>query len=236
MDQIERLLKGFERFQERYFDAEPELFDALKSGQHPSTLMIGCSDSRVDPGLLLGYGPGELFTVRNIANLVPPCEVAGHDHNTGIHGVSAAIQFAVAVLQVEHIIVMGHAGCGGIQALMAPPRTAAPGEPDFITPWVQIAEPARRQVELNLPDADEAQRVRACEQAAILVSLRNLRTFPWVQNAVAAGHLTLHGWYFDIAAGALLAYSDKADAFRPLVCPITPHAEPHIRPHPSAQP
>ncbi|KWR81253.1 carbonic anhydrase [Cupriavidus sp. IDO] len=224
MHQIERLLRGFERFQQRYFDDEPELFDALKAGQRPPTLLIGCSDSRVDPGLLLGCDPGELFTVRNIGNLVPPC--TGR-HEGSLHGVSAAIQFAVEQLRVERIIVMGHAGCGGIRTLLAQPAgeaacAHAPDDAgnDFIGPWVRIAAAARQQVEETLSGASAEQRQRACEQAAILVSLRNLESFPFVRDALAQQRLTLHGWYFDLEAGALLAYSQRADGFLPLVCPL----------------
>jgi len=224
MHEIERLLKGFERFQQHYFEQEPELFDALRAGQRPPTLLIGCSDSRVDPGLLLGCDPGELFTVRNIGNLVPPCTGS---HEGSLHGVSAAIQFAVEQLHVARIIVMGHAGCGGIRALMALPADSTDSNDvagrDFIGPWVRIASPARRHVEETLAGASAARRQRACEQAAILVSLRNLESFPFVQRALDGGRLTLHGWYFDLEAGALLAYSQRADSFLPLVCPLAPH-------------
>ncbi|MDT6964452.1 carbonic anhydrase [Cupriavidus sp. SZY C1] len=225
MHAIERLLKGFERFQQHYFEEAPALYDALRAGQHPQTLLIGCSDSRVDPGLLLGSDPGDLFTVRNVANLVPPC----HETESGrLHGVSAAIQFAVEQLRVARIIVMGHSGCGGIRALLARPAadgdTPAPRQ-DFIGPWVRIAAPARHLVDQTMPDASADQRQHACEQASILVSLRNLESFPFVRDARERGALTLHGWYFDIAAGALLAYSDRADSFLPLVCPL-PAAHP----------
>ncbi|MWL87625.1 carbonic anhydrase [Cupriavidus sp. SW-Y-13] len=221
MHTIERLLKGFERFQQHYFEDAPALFDSLRSGQHPQTLLIGCSDSRVDPGLLLGCDPGDLFTVRNVANLVPPC----HETEAGrLHGVSAAIQFAVEQLRVERIIVMGHGGCGGIRALLARPDPEEAGRidagQDFIGPWVRIASPARRMVEQSLSHATAEQRQRACEQAAILVSLGNLESFPFVREACGRGALTLHGWYFDLQAGALLAYSARADSFLPLVCPL----------------
>lgn len=221
MHEIERLLKGFERFQQHYFEDKPELFDTLRDGQRPPTLLIGCSDSRVDPALLLGCDPGELFTVRNIGNLVPPC--TGSQEGS-LHGVSAAIQFAVEQLRVARIIVMGHAGCGGIRALLAQPADAGhdevPAGKDFIGPWVRIASPARRHVDETLAGANAAQRQRACEQAAILVSLRNLETFPFVRRELERGQLTLHGWYFDLEAGALLAYSQRADGFLPLVCPL----------------
>jgi carbonic anhydrase len=148
-----------------------------------------------------------------------------------LHGVSAAIQFAVEQLHVARIIVMGHAGCGGIRALLAHPQDADTNAPqDFIGPWVRIAGPARRMVEQTLPNASHAERQRACEQAAILVSLRNLESFPFVREACERGALTLHGWYFDLQAGALLAYSERADDFLPLVCPLTLDARPHRQP------
>jgi carbonic anhydrase len=224
MHHIEQLLKGFERFQQRYFDDEPGLFDTLRTGQRPPTLLIGCSDSRVDPGLLLGCDPGELFTVRNIGNLVLPC--TGR-HEGSLHGVSAAIQFAVQQLRVARIIVMGHGGCGGIRALLAQPADAGDHPPDEgeDPDWVRIAAPARRQVEETLATASAAERQRGCEQAATLVSLRNLQTFPFVRRALEAGRLTLHGWYFDLQAGALLAYSQRADSFLPLVRPLPAQTE-----------
>ncbi|MGL6069738.1 carbonic anhydrase [Craterilacuibacter sp.] len=215
MHDIERFIEGFSRFQLQYFDSSSGLYHELKQGQHPSTLLIGCSDSRVDPAQLLGCDPGDIFTVRNVANLVPPCGAAKSHH-----GVSAAIQFAVDQLQVSRIIVLGHAQCGGIRALIEQ-RFEPNGQDDFIGPWVAIAEPARVRIEAVMASASQAEKRRACELAAILVSLKNLETFPWVKRAMDAGSLTLHGWYFDLDAGALLAYSARSDAFLPLVCPLS---------------
>ncbi len=214
MHDIERFIQGFERFQRHYFEDAPSLYNDLRQGQHPGTLLIGCCDSRVDPALLLGCDPGDLFTVRNVASLVPPCGSAKSHH-----GVSAAIQFAVQSLKVSRIIVLGHAQCGGIRALIEQ-RFDATRDDDFIGRWVSIAEPARARVEATLQGAPESERRRACELAAILVSLKNLETFPWVRTAMDAGELTLHGWYFDLDSGALLAYAPRSDAFLPLVCPL----------------
>jgi carbonic anhydrase len=125
----------------------------------------------------------------------------------------------VEQLQVSRIIVLGHAHCGGIRALMDR-RTRGDGETDYLERWMDIAEPARRQVLQQMPQATAAERRRACEQASILISLRNLEDLPFVRRAVEAGSLTLHGWYFDLVAGALLAYSARADAFLPIVCPL----------------
>lgn len=214
MHDIERFIDGFSRFQQHYFDSTPGLYQSLKQGQHPSTLLVGCCDSRVDPAQLLGCDPGDIFTIRNVANLVPPC-TSGRSH----HGVSAAIQFAVDQLKVSRIIVLGHGQCGGIKALLEQ-RFAPNAEDDFIGNWVGIAEPARIRVEAAMPDASDADKRRACELAAILVSLKNLQSFPWVKRAMESEHLSLHGWYFDLDAGALLAYSPRSDAFLPLVCPL----------------
>ena len=203
MRDIERFIDGFQRFQYQYYEAAPSLYRNLRDGQHPSTLLIGCCDSRVDPAMLLGCDPGDIFTVRNVANLVPPA-----DRDQGHHGVLAAIQFAVDQLKVGRIIVLGHAHCGGIRALMERPAGAA-GEPDYLNRWMDIAEPARQRVLNQMPDAPDAERRRACEQASILISLRNLESLPSVRRALEAGTLTLHGWYFDLVAGALLAYSQR---------------------------
>lgn len=208
---LERFINGFQRFQQQYFDDSPALFRGLRQGQNPRTLLIGCCDSRVDPALLLGCDPGDIFTVRNVANLVPLPEAHG-----GQQGVLAAIQFAVEQLQVGRIIVLGHSQCGGIRALMEQ-RLHSQGDADYIGRWVNIAEPARKQVMRQLPHASQAEQRRACEQASILISLRHLEAFGCVRRQIDDGALSLHGWYFDLDAGALLAYSPRADAFLPLV-------------------
>jgi len=208
---LERFINGFQRFHRQYFDDSPALFRGLRRGQCPRTLLIGCCDSRVDPALLLGCDPGDIFTVRNVANLVPLPE----DHG-GQQGVLAAIQFAVEQLRVGRIIVLGHSQCGGIRALMEQ-RLDHQGTEDYIGRWVHIAEPARERVMRQLPHASEAEQRRACEQASILISLRNLEAFEPVRRRMEQGAISLHGWYFDLDAGALLAYSPRADAFLPMV-------------------
>ncbi|MEZ4600381.1 MAG: carbonic anhydrase [Syntrophotaleaceae bacterium] len=209
MEDIARLIAGFRRFQENYFRGDTELYDQLKEGQQPSTLVIGCSDSRVDPAILMDSAPGDLFVVRNVANLVPP-----YEPDAGYHGVSAALEYAVRNLRVTHIIVLGHSQCGGIDSLMKGPKDG-PGE--FIGSWVGIAAPARDEVLERLSGKSAEQRQRACEQAAILLSLDNLLTFPWVQQRAEQGDLFLHGWYFDMARGELLSYDAGSGAFRSLV-------------------
>ena len=209
MKDIPRFLAGFKNFQRTYFCDDNSFFSNLKKVQTPNVLVIACCDSRVDPAILTGCEPGDMFVVRNVANLVPP-----YEKTPGNHGVSAAVEYAVKVLAVEHIIVLGHSCCGGIQALMQPRREQL-GE--FIAPWVKIAEPALLEVNAQLAGKDESLRQRACEQAAVLVSLENLLTFPWVFERVMRGETHLHGWYFDLHKGELLSYLPETGTFELLV-------------------
>lgn len=214
MQDIEKFIRGFNRFQQQYL-GEQALFDTLRDGQHPATLVIGCCDSRVDPAHLTGSDPGDMFVVRNIANLVPPCTPEAPP------GVSSAIEFAVCGLEVARVIVLGHARCGGIRALMTPRRIAE--ETDFVGRWMRIAEPVRQRVMRELAHKSCDEQHKACEMASILHSLDNLMTYPWIRQRVDAGRLMLHGWYFDIDTGALLAYSPRKQEFLPLVCPLDAH-------------
>lgn len=211
MQDIEKFIRGFSRFQQQYL-SEPALFDSLKRGQHPGTLFISCCDSRVDPAQLTGSDPGDLFVVRNIANLVPPCT------KDAPPGVSSAIEFAVCGLEVARVIVLGHRRCGGIRALMEPKKLAE--ETDFVGRWMKIAEPVRQGVLKELHSKTSDEQHKACEMASILHSLDNLLTYPWLKRRVEEGRLVLHGWYFDIESGALLAYSPRQQEFLPLVCAL----------------
>ncbi len=213
MHDLQKFIAGFSRFQEDYF-GEEGLFESLRHGQSPATLLIGCCDARVDPALLTGCKPGEIFIVRNVANIVPPCTPDAPP------GVSSAIEFAVCGLEVERVIVLGHARCGGIRALLQG-LVVAP-DTDFVGRWMRIAEPAKQKVLRELGHKSEADRQRACEQVNILNSLENLLTYPWLRTRVETQRITLHGWYFDIDQGALLAYSPRRQEFLPLVCPLEP--------------
>lgn len=206
MEDIAKLIDGFKQFQERYFGEESSLFAALKREQKPKTLVIGCSDSRVDPALLTGCAPGDLFVVRNVANLVPPCE-----HDGAYHGVSAALEYAVCFLEVEHIIILGHSGCGGILALLEGNSQGKSGE--YISKWVEIAGPARDIVQRHMADKPLQIQAEACEQISLLISLENLLTFPWLRERVEAGSLFLHGWYVDISTGNLFCYLPASGRF-----------------------
>jgi carbonic anhydrase len=209
MPDIGKFIAGFKRFQDNYFGQDRHLYEQLKLGQYPRALVVACCDSRVDPAILTGSEPGDIFVVRNVANLVPPCEYGG-----GYHGVSAALEFAVCQLGVEHIIVLGHSQCGGIRALMRGSGNCENAE--YVAKWVQIAAPARDKVLQELPRQDFELQVRACEQAAILQSLENLLSFPWIAQRMSTGDLTAHGWYFDLDQGELLGYDPAVKSFVPL--------------------
>lgn len=189
---MNRLLDGYQRFRTTEWPERRAKFAALaRHGQSPQALVIACSDSRVDPAMIFEAGPGEIFTIRNIAGLVPP-----YEPDNQFHGTSAALEFGVRALEVPDVIVLGHAMCGGIQALLegAPHPTG-----DFLTPWMRLAEPAKQRV-LACHPADPQ---TACELETIKLSLANLLTFPWIAERVDAGTLRLHGASFDIRSGIL---------------------------------
>jgi carbonic anhydrase len=208
---IATFLAGFGRFQEKYFAHDESLFTRLRQGQSPGTLVISCCDSRADPGMLLGAGPGDIFVVRNVSNLVPP-----YRNGAEMPGIRADIEFAVKGLNVAQIIILGHSGCGGIRALMDGEDSTA-SQYEFIGAWVSIAAPVRDRVLRELAGRPQAEQMKACEQGAIALSLENLLSFPWIRERVEAGTLALHGWYFDLDAGQLLAYSPQTESFAPLV-------------------
>lgn len=190
---MEKLLEGYRTFRRTAWREMQPVFHTLAvQGQQPRAMVICCADSRVDPWMIFGAGPGELFVVRNIANLVPP-----YAPDSAYHGTSAALEFAVRVLAVRDLVVLGHAQCGGVGALLngAPPEAA-----DFVVPWMRIADRARARVQAC---ADPAERQFRGECETIKLSLDNMLTFPWIAERVAAGTLRLHGTHFDIASGAL---------------------------------
>jgi phosphoribosylaminoimidazole-succinocarboxamide synthase len=208
---IEQLLEGFRRFHSDHYEENHALFERLtKHGQSPKTIVVGCCDSRVDPAIVTNSSSGDLFIIRNVANLVPPYEISGSHHGT-----SAALEFGVCQLEVENIIVLGHARCGGIRALM----NQSPGSDSrdgFIDGWMKIARNARNRVLARMQGESPDMQAQACELEAIKVSLDNLLTFPWILERVAQKKLALHGWYFDIERGELLRYnpdSNRFDAF-----------------------
>ncbi|MHB1546311.1 MAG: carbonic anhydrase [bacterium] len=207
MDYIQKLKKGFQEFKDCYYGGDSkksaEYAKLITEGQQPKTLMIACSDSRVSPEITFNAKPGDIFMVRNIANLVPPYDNDGHKHGT-----SAAIEFAVNYLGVKNIIVKGHSNCGGISALMKDENTG-----DFISPWVSVSRRAKEEVLKNPEYLTEEDRRTACEKVSIIVSLENLLTFPFVKKKYAGGEIKILGWYFDMKKGSLLEYNDRNGKF-----------------------
>lgn len=186
---MERFIAGYRRFRDGQWPERRETFERLAHrGQSPRAMVIACSDSRVDPAMIFSAGPGELFVIRNVANLVPPYRPDAEPHAT-----SAALEFAVRTLQVADLIVLGHGMCGGIQALLA--GTSG----DFLGPWMAVAQRAKNYALRCEP----AERQEVCEREAVKLSLDNLRTFPWIDERVADGRLKLHGASFDIRTGIL---------------------------------
>jgi carbonic anhydrase len=209
MDEFERLLDGYSRFRSGHWSNERARWAELAEGQSPKTLVIACSDSRVDPTRIFDVSPGELFVVRNIANLVPPFETS-----PGRHGVSAALEFAVTQLEVEHVIVLGHGACGGVSASLRHAFAGAPpGEGGFIADWVSLLDEPRDRIVAELGTGAAA--VQALEFECVKVSLANLRTFPFVPSREADGRLALHGAYFAIADGILHVLDPQSGAFSP---------------------
>lgn len=203
---IKDLKAGHTRYKEsRLPDYEPLFKKLADRGQNPKALCIACSDSRVDPALLFDQDPGDLFVVRNVANVVPP-----YEPKPGYHGTSAAVEFAVTGLKVSDIIVMGHAQCGGIQALIK----MSDGEPplgEFIGRWMSIAESAVDLAQND--DCGATDRVTRTEHAVVRLSLQNLLSFPWIADAVKQGTLTLHGFYFDISNGSVMWLNPASNHF-----------------------
>jgi len=189
---MDRLIEGYRRFRDNVWPAERARYELLaQTGQSPETLVIACSDSRVDPQTVFGAGPGELFVVRNVAGLVPP-----YRPDASYHGTSAALEYGVRVLKVARIVVLGHALCGGVQAMV---RGAPEQARDFVEPWMKIAELVRHQFEHTASVEDLGE----CEKAVVRLSLTNLLTFPWISEAVRQNNLQLDGFRFDIRTGCL---------------------------------
>jgi len=202
----QRLIDGYNAFRAGRLKAEQNRYRELaESGQSPQVMVIGCSDSRVSPEVIFDARPGELFVVRNVANLVPP-----YAPDDAYHGVSAALEFATGALKVRHIVVLGHAQCGGVQAFAEP--SAPISTTDFIGKWMTLMAPAADKVGArgDLPRADYLERM---EKASIANSLANLLTFPRVQYLVGADELSLHGAYFGVATGQLSVRDPRSGDF-----------------------
>lgn len=206
----QRLIQGYRSFLDGRFLKEQTRYRELgEQGQKPEIMVIGCCDSRVAPETIFDARPGELFVVRNVANLVPPCE----NDSLSYHGTSAAIEFAVQALRVKHIVVLGHASCGGIRAVVEQAGPLSPG--NFIGKWT--SQIAHLEAQLGKPGPDLAAHLRRMELAVVEHSLKMLMTFPCVSTLVGRGKLQLHGAYFGVATGQLLIRDSQTGKFVPCV-------------------
>lgn len=211
---LQHLIDGYRRFRSGAWNTNRERWTRLREGQSPEVMVIACSDSRVDPAQIFDVDPGEIFVVRNVAALVPPFETT-----PGHHGVSAALEFAVQVLKVKKIIVLGHGMCGGCKAALTRElHGTKPGEGGFIADWIALLDEAREEVAhdhgIQGRDAE-----RAMEHAGVRVSLANLRTFPCIRRKEEAGELRLRGAFFAISDGVLHLLDEQSGKFEP--APLT---------------
>jgi carbonic anhydrase len=206
---LERLLEGFATFRTQYYPRHRELYEKLaREGQSPRVLIVGCADARVDPAILTQTQPGDLFIVRNVGAIVPPSQ---RDHQ--FHGTSSAIEFAVRGLKVEHIVILGHALCGGLRALYEGDDSPL-SDYDFLFNWVKIAQPAKDAVLRNMAkDAPVEHIRRSIEQGSVINTVANLMTFDWLMERVKAGTLSVHGWYFDMTKAQLFAFNPQSCVF-----------------------
>jgi carbonic anhydrase len=210
----ERLTKGYRSFLDGRFAVERGRYqDLAGSGQSPSIMVIGCVDSRVSPEVIFDAAPGEILVARNVANLVPRYESPNEEDPSHQHGTSAALEFAVRALKVAHIVVLGHAFCGGIKAFAS--DTAPLSSSDFIGRWMSQIAPAADTVGPRDGEGEEGY-LRRLEFASVELSLKNLMSFPFVKSAVEAGDLKLHGAYFGVASGRLLVRNDQSGVFEPV--------------------
>ncbi len=206
--ELEHLLAGYHRFRGSRWHPQHDRWVALREGQAPKTMIIACSDSRVDPSQIFDVAPGEIFVIRNVAAMVPPFETT-----PGYHGVSAALEFAVQVLKVREILVMGHGMCGGCKAALTRElHGTKPGEGGFIANWIGLLDEAREHV-VHEHGTESRAAERAMEQAGVKVSLANLRTFPCVRQKEQSGELTLRGAFFAISDGVLHLLDEESGTF-----------------------
>ena len=204
MNPINRLLAGYRSYRALYHEKRGDLTRQLaEEGQKPEIMVIACSDSRVDPAILFNADPGEIFVVRNVAALVPP-----YSPDSSHHGTSSAIEFAVKDLGVREIVILGHHKCGGVQAMRSIHQGNKLEDREFIGAWMALAEDA-----CAMHGADDPGSEAAVEMATIKTSIRNLNSFPWILSRVDDGSLRLHGWWFDINTGNMLAHDPKTGQF-----------------------
>ena len=212
-DSLSTLVDGARAFRQIEYEGDRSLMARLAQGQEPHVLIIACSDSRVDPALLFGARPGDIFVVRVVANLVPPRRPG----DATAYAVMAAVEYGVKALGVSHVVVCGHSHCGGIKAAMDVARGQEPPPFECLGPWVALADGACREVlaEESEGERTDAETATAAEQRSVLKSLSNLRSYAWIHDRVECGDLTLHGWWFDIDTGELMTADAETGFFRP---------------------
>ena len=203
---MRKLYKGIHKFQESYFKKEEEFFKRLSKEQEPEVLFITCADSRVDPNLVTQSKPGELFIVRNVGNIIPP-----YDAIKDTNSVAAAIEFAVLSLKVKDIIVCGHSNCGAMEALYKDERELT--NMPHLKDWLKLAAPVKDIVLKYYSMIQSEARQRITEEENVLCQLHNIQTYPFVQEALNAGVLHLHGWYYNIGTGSIYYYNSSEDVF-----------------------
>lgn len=192
MKTVDDMIAGYRRFRAGIYEEQVELYKQLSQGQDPDIMLIGCADSRAEPSDIFNAAPGQMFVARNVANLVPPYQEEG-----GLHGVSAAVEFAVNILKVKIIVVLGHGGCGGVTASLTKDENPLIGK--FVAPWVSLLDEARERVLAS----NSVNPQFALELEGIETSIQNLMTFPFVREKVEAGTLEIHGAWFAIKHGDL---------------------------------
>lgn len=201
-ESFKNLLAGYHAFRKKYAVGEaPKMADLSERGQRPQTMIVACSDSRVDPALILQCDPGDLFVVRNVASIVPSFKQDGTHHGT-----SAALEFGVRFLGVKHLIIIGHSQCGGIQGLLNPP-SVTPN--DFITDWVSVVKPEQGELPSDMT-------VESAVKFSLQQSYKNCLTFPWIKQKVESEELDIHLWFFDIETGRVFTYSQANQSYEPL--------------------
>jgi carbonic anhydrase len=193
-----KILEGYQSFRKKYALGDKSVMDTLSfHGQQPEIMVVACCDSRVDPALILQCDPGDLFVVRNVANIVPP-----YEKDEAHHGTSAALEFGICFLEIKHLILLGHSQCGGIQALI----DHRAHRNDFISNWVSLAK-------IKGPGTSDA---NVYAKAALNQSYSNCLTFPWIKKRLQANKLLIHLWFFDIKSGQIYTYSQEGRDYLPL--------------------
>jgi carbonic anhydrase len=204
---VDNLISGYRRFRRSRYLAYRRLYQRLaEKGQQPRVFMLACSDSRVSPTTVFSADPGQIFVARNIASIVPP-----YDPDAKPRSVGAALEYAVKVLKVNDIVVLGHARCGGVQALLTNGKGLPPN--DYLKPWVEVAAPARDLCPANMDHMDEHERGLCGEQAVIQLSIKNMHGYPWVKEQLDKETLRLHGFHFDIFNGRLSQLNNQEGKF-----------------------